>query len=72
MKFLKREIRPQEPAPTGDAQRIVHREIEISVEREWISVTAGTTADGIAQKPESGQFQPELTLPTGLPPPKPE
>lgn len=72
MKFLSRKIRSEKPAPTVEAQRIVHREIEISIEREWISVTAGTAADGSAQTPVNGEREPELLLPTGLPPPKHE
>jgi hypothetical protein len=66
MKFLNRKIRSEEAVPTEDAQRIVHREIE------WISVTAGTTAEGIAQTSENGQRELGLLLPTGLPPPKRE
>jgi hypothetical protein len=50
----------------------VHREIEICIEREWISVTAGTMADGSSQTPENGQRELGLLLPTGLPPPKRE
>ena len=72
MKFLNRKIRSEEAVPTEDAQRIVHREIEICVEREWISVTAGTMADGSSQTPENGQRELGLLLPTGLPPPKRE
>jgi hypothetical protein len=70
MKFLNRKIRSEKPAQTEDVQTIVHREIEIFVEREWISVTAGTRVDAGAQSPLSEQGEPGLALPTGLPPPK--
>jgi len=40
MRFLGRKVRPAETAATEDATRIISREIEITVEREWISVTA--------------------------------
>jgi hypothetical protein len=42
MKFLNRKG-PSEPAAPPDAGRIVHREIEISVHREWVSVATQAT-----------------------------
>lgn len=62
MDFLSRKLRPAEPARTEEARRIVHREIEISVEREWISVTARGQTEGDAQAPAGGKPEPERTL----------
>ena len=47
MKFLSRKAQAAEPPTIDGAQKIVHREIEIRVEREWISV-------GSHIQPESG------------------
>lgn len=62
MDFLSRKLRPAEPARTEEAQRIVHREIEISVEREWISVTARGHTEGDAQVPAGEGSEPEQRL----------
>jgi hypothetical protein len=40
MRFLGRKARSTEAPRAEDAPRIVTREIEITVEREWISMTA--------------------------------
>ncbi len=39
MNFLSRKLRPAESAAANEAPQIVHREIEITVERTWTSVT---------------------------------
>jgi len=59
MDFLSRKLRQAGPARTEEAQRIVHREIEISVEREWISVRARGRSEGDVQAPPGGEPEPE-------------
>ncbi len=48
MGFLNRKIHAPEPLKTDDDARIIHREIEITVQREWIAATAvqPTSASG--------------------------
>jgi hypothetical protein len=63
MDFLSRKLRAAaEPARTEDAQRIVHREIEISVEREWISVIARGQSEGDTPAAAGGEPEPERML----------
>ena len=62
MDFLSRKLRRAGPARTEEAQRIVHREIEISVEREWISVIARGRSEGDMPAPAAGAPEPERTL----------
>jgi hypothetical protein len=62
MDFLSRKLRVAEPARTEEAQRIVHREIEISVKREWISVTGRGQSEGDLQAAAGGEPEPERTL----------
>jgi len=62
MNFLGRKARPQETAP-AETQWTIHREIEITVEREWISV--GHPTHPPESPPASGISEPEI-----LPPPR--
>jgi hypothetical protein len=62
MDFLSRKLRAAGPARTKEAQRIVHREIQISVQREWISVIGRCRPEGDAQAPAGGEPEPERTL----------
>ena len=62
MNFLKRNVRATEPAVAKEPQRIVHREIEISMEREWISVTARNHSEESAQADVNGERKPESKL----------
>jgi hypothetical protein len=71
MKFPSRKLQAAEPATTDGPQRIVYREIEISVEREWTVVTSrGHSTDGV-QAPPGGEPEAEQAL-KQLPPPKRE
>jgi hypothetical protein len=72
MNFLRRKARVTESAPIEDTQRVVHREIEIRVEREWVSVTAPKQIDVSAPASASGACEPVMLLPPLLPYPKRE
>jgi hypothetical protein len=65
MNFLRRKVRPEETAP-AETPRIIHRETEITVEREWIAI--GYTPPHPGSPPGSGVAEPEI-LPPALPPP---
>jgi hypothetical protein len=57
MKFLHRKVKATETV--REEGRVVHREIEITVEREWISVPSGEHRGGRTQATET----PGLELP---------
>jgi len=61
MGFLSRKARAAEPERTESAPRIVHREIEITVEREWTSVTARAQSVETVPEPASGEQQAEAS-----------
>jgi len=67
MNFLSRKERPAESSDTDDAQRIVHREIEITVERTWTSVSAHIqAAENVSATPSAAVKEP-LPLPEPAP-----
>jgi hypothetical protein len=72
MNFLSRKVRPAESSVTEDAERIVHREIEITVEREWTSVSAHRqqTASPPAANSTPTSEAPEPLRPDASPPPR--
>ena len=45
MNFLSRRAQPAEICPPDEGQRVVQREIEITVERNWTSVTVGVPGE---------------------------
>jgi len=61
MKFLSRKVRAAKPV-SFDQGPVIHREIEIRVEREWISMTAFGQSEGVMQAPASGEHEPEQIL----------
>jgi hypothetical protein len=67
MNFLRRKLVPTESTAKNETQSIVHREIEIIVEREWITEIWHVPAGGGLEKVYDGQMMPEL-----LPPNPPE
>lgn len=56
MRFLKRKVRAVEPDGKVEPPKVVYREIEITVQREWTSVTVGNPAEDRGQ-PTAGEVQ---------------
>jgi len=67
MNFLNHKVQPSESSDADDAHRVVHREIEITVERTWTSVSAHTqAAESVPTTPSPAAKEPS-PLPESVP-----
>jgi hypothetical protein len=63
MRFLNRKARTAKPAGKEEAPTVVYREIEITVQREWTSMTVrNPVAEGM-EPPAGGEQDPAQPVP---------